>query len=53
MSLSVSVLITNYETWPDPARCARSAVEHAGDRLDEVLIVGGCLSNTRLGNLSD
>jgi hypothetical protein len=46
MSLSVSVLITNYETWPDAARCARSAVEHAGDQLDEVLIVDDCSENT-------
>jgi len=46
MSLSVSVLITNYETWPDAARCARSAVEHSGDQLDEVLIVDDCSENT-------
>jgi hypothetical protein len=46
MRSSVSVLITNYETWPDAARCARSAVEHAGDHLDEVLIVDDCSENT-------
>lgn len=46
MSLSVSVLITNYETWPDAARCARAAVEHSGDRLDEVLIVDDCSEST-------
>jgi len=46
MPLSVSVLITNYETWPDAARCARSAVEHSGDQLDEVLIVDDCSSDT-------
>ena len=46
MTLDVSVLITNYETWPDAARCARSAVEYAGDRLDEVLIVDDCSSET-------
>ena len=46
MSLSVSVLITNYETWPDARRCARSAVEHSGDALEEVLIVDDCSSST-------
>jgi GT2 family glycosyltransferase len=46
MSNRVSVLITNYETWPDAARCARSAVEHSGDQLDEVLIVDDCSEKT-------
>jgi GT2 family glycosyltransferase len=46
MSLSVSILITNYETWPDAARCARAAVEHSGDSLEEVLIVDDCSSST-------
>jgi hypothetical protein len=45
MLRSVSVLITNYETWPDAARCARSAVEHTGDHLDKVLIVDDCSEN--------
>jgi GT2 family glycosyltransferase len=45
MSLSVSVLITNYETWPDAARCARAAVEHSGDALEEALIVDDCSSS--------
>jgi GT2 family glycosyltransferase len=53
MGLSVSVLITNYETWPDAARCARSAVEHSGDRLDEVLIVDDCSSDTGPDDLPD
>lgn len=44
--VSVSVLITNYETWPDAARCACSAVEHSGDALEEVLIVDDCSSST-------
>lgn len=46
MSLSVSVLITNYETWPDAARCARAAAEYSGDALEEVLIVDDCSSGT-------
>jgi hypothetical protein len=53
MSLSVSVLITNYETWPDAGRCARSAVEHAGDHLDEVLIVDDCSENIGPDELSE
>ena len=53
MSLSVSVLITNYETWPDAACCARSAVEHSGDRLDEVLIVDDYSSDTGPDDLPD
>jgi GT2 family glycosyltransferase len=46
MSLSVSVLITNYNTWPDAERCARSAVEHSGNALDTVLIVDDCSDST-------
>jgi GT2 family glycosyltransferase len=39
MSLSVSVLITNYETWPDAARCARKVVEHSGDEVCRILVM--------------
>lgn len=46
MSLSVSVLITNYNTWSDAERCARSAVEHSGNALDTVLIVDDCSDST-------
>lgn len=46
MRLSVSVLITNYETWPEAVRCAHSAVEHSGNALEKVLIVDDCSSNT-------
>jgi GT2 family glycosyltransferase len=46
MSLSVSVLITNYNTCPDAERCARSAVEHSGNVLDTVLIVDDCSDTT-------
>ncbi len=53
MSLGVSVLITNYETWSDAARCARSAVEHAGENLEEVLIVDDCSSSTGPDGLPD
>jgi len=39
MSLSVSVLITNYETWPDAARCAQKVVEHSGDDVCRILVM--------------
>ncbi len=46
MSLSISVLITNYNTWPEAARCARGVVEHCGDRVNPVLIVDDCSDTT-------
>jgi len=39
MSLRVSVLITNYETWPDAARCARKVIEHCGTEVARILIM--------------
>jgi len=39
MSLTVSVLITNYETWPDAARCAQKVVEHCGKEVSRILIM--------------
>ncbi len=53
MSLSISVLITNYETWPDATRCARAAAEHSGDALEQILIVDDCSSGTGPDDLSE
>jgi GT2 family glycosyltransferase len=39
MSLSVSVLITNYETWPDAAQCARKVLEHSENQLERILVI--------------
>ena len=53
LPLSVSVLITNYNTWPEAERCARSAVEHSGPELDTVLIVDDCSDTTSPDDLPD
>jgi GT2 family glycosyltransferase len=39
MSLSVSVIIPNYESWSDAVRCARAAAEYSGKKLNQILIV--------------
>jgi len=46
MDPSISVLITNYETWPEATNCARAAAEHSGSELEKVLIVDDCSSDT-------
>ena len=39
MSLSISVLITNYETWSDAARCARAVVKQCGTDVERILVM--------------
>ena len=37
--LSIAALITNYNTWPDAARCAHEIARHCEDRIARILIV--------------
>jgi hypothetical protein len=45
MSLSVSVLITNYESWDDARLCVEKVIEHAGSEVDRILIADDASSS--------
>ncbi|MCS3827482.1 hypothetical protein GGP85_002952 [Salinibacter ruber] len=45
MSLSISVLITNYNAWPDAATSARAVMEHCGEEVSRILIMDDASDN--------